>query len=318
MAKINFSFNGVEYSVDESALSDAAAELHNHLSTAMSGSGSMVTFGGISYNIDSEKLSNYTDDFISHLGEIAGGDSNVVINGVKYFIDSAKVQDAVTDLEDVLGNLNSGSGATVDKYSWEAVFASIDAGTYATDYAIGDSIPLDLGSEGLINMQIAAFDADDLADGSGKAPITWIAKELLATKHVFHSSKTLEEGWIASDIRSYLKDTIKPMIPSLVRNAIVEVTKDYRGLGIDGYTADYVWLPSYYNELVNGRETAKYLNLFPDAETLKKCIVGTTTPVDWWTRGFNTEQSYRIVTDDGDFSNPRPNRENGVCLCFCT
>lgn len=67
--------------------------------------------------------------------------------------------------------------------AWEAVFASIDAGTYATDYAIGDTVPLDLGSEGVVNMQIAAFDADDKADGSGKAPISWISKELLATSH---------------------------------------------------------------------------------------------------------------------------------------
>lgn len=32
-------------------------------------------------------------------------------------------------------------------------------------------------------MQIAGFDVDDLADGSGKAPISFIGKELLATSH---------------------------------------------------------------------------------------------------------------------------------------
>ena len=71
----------------------------------------------------------------------------------------------------------------VYKWSWEGVLARIDNGTYATEYAIGDTIPLDLGNEGVVNMQIAAFDADDLADGSGKAKITWISKELLATSH---------------------------------------------------------------------------------------------------------------------------------------
>lgn len=64
------------------------------------------------------------------------------------------------------------NASSADKYTRDAVFASIDKGTYATDYAIGDTVPLDLGSEGLINMQIVAFDTDDLADGSGKAPIT--------------------------------------------------------------------------------------------------------------------------------------------------
>ena len=31
-------------------------------------------------------------------------------------------------------------------------------------------------------MQIAAFDADELADGSGKAAMTWISKQLLKTE----------------------------------------------------------------------------------------------------------------------------------------
>ena len=87
-----------------------------------------------------------------------------------------------SSIEALLSGAAGGGGGNDDTPTeWAAVFTSIKAGTYATDYAIGDTVPLDLGAEGIINMQIAAFDTDDLADGSGKAPITWISKELLAT-----------------------------------------------------------------------------------------------------------------------------------------
>ncbi len=59
---------------------------------------------------------------------------------------------------------------------WVELFTSINNGTYTTEYAIGDLIPLDLGTLGAVNMEIIAFDADDLADGSGKAPVTLLVK----------------------------------------------------------------------------------------------------------------------------------------------
>lgn len=322
MAKIDIIFNDIKYSVEESSFVEAAAKLQSHLSTAMSGSGSVITFGGISYNIDSEKLSNYTDDFVSHLGEIAGGDSKVVVNGVEYFIDSAKVQDAVAGLETVLGNLNSGSEMPpeepVDKYSWEAVFASIDAGTYATDYAIGDCVPLDLGSEGLINMQIAAFDADDLADGSGKAPITWIAKELLKTKQRMGAGDYDDTGWQGTELRSYLKNTIKPMIPQTVRNAIVDVSKQSVTEPWTEYGVEDVWLPSYYGEIASGTAGWKYQSLFPDDASKAKCIVGETTAIDWWSRSCAGFNSFYCVRTDWRPATVRSNKYYGVCLCFCT
>ena len=45
---------------------------------------------------------------------------------------------------------------------------------------------LDLGDEGSISMQIIAFDGDNKADGSGKAPITWFSQQVLPTPHAFN------------------------------------------------------------------------------------------------------------------------------------
>ena len=65
--------------------------------------------------------------------------------------------------------------------SWEEILAAVANGTYKTKYQVGDTKILDVGSEGSVCMQIAAFDADTLADGTGKAPISWISEQLLIT-----------------------------------------------------------------------------------------------------------------------------------------
>lgn len=107
MANINFSFNNVDFSVDESALSTATDNLKTHLETVMSGSGAKINLGGAAYNIDSAKLSAASNDFIAHLGTIAGSGSKVVVNGTEYGIDHAKVAGAISDLHTAFGNIGT-------------------------------------------------------------------------------------------------------------------------------------------------------------------------------------------------------------------
>ena len=101
MAKINISFNNKNYFIDESLVSAASDALRSHLSTVMNGSGAVIGLGGTSYNVDSTKLQTATNDFITHLGTIAGNGSKVVVGGVEYGIDSTKVAGAVAELEAV-------------------------------------------------------------------------------------------------------------------------------------------------------------------------------------------------------------------------
>ena len=111
MAKINILFDNKNYNIDESAFSSASANLKNHLSTVMNGSGAVINIGGISYNVDSAKLSTAMNAFTTHLGTISGSGSKLVVNGVQYNINSAKLSDAITELHDVLGGLHSDGGS---------------------------------------------------------------------------------------------------------------------------------------------------------------------------------------------------------------
>lgn len=214
---------------------------------------------------------------------------------------------------------------------WDDVFDAVEDGTYKSKYAVGDTIPLNLGSEGKINMQIAAFDADDLADGTGKAAISWVAKELLKTKRRMNVAYTegvegtgSYYGWEQSEMRRYLDETIKGLMPQNVRNQILSVVKTQYAVGMTGSdytktTHDEVWLLTSSE----ARSTGIYGGIFTDAgssacTSRQKCIVGTSTPVKWWTRHSINSLTYHAMYADGNYDNDACENQYGVCIGFCT
>lgn len=57
------------------------------------------------------------------------------------------------------------------------------------------------------------FNHDDLADGSGKAGITFGMKELMADVHNMNSANTNVGSFVGSEMFSYLRDTVLPSLP---------------------------------------------------------------------------------------------------------
>lgn len=130
--------------------------------------------------------------------------------------------------------------------SWDTIIANIDNGTYSTKYKIGNYKPLDLGTEGIINMQIVAMDADELASG-GTAPLTFLGMELLNT----NLRRTgANPQWDTVNLRTDLQNLVLPVMPSNVKARLQSVRKVSSGYSngsvtISGcITYDKVWLPS--------------------------------------------------------------------------
>ena len=208
--------------------------------------------------------------------------------------------------------------------SWDAILANKN---YATDYAIGDTKYLDLGTEGLHLMEIVAFDEDDKADGTGKAGITWLSKRLLNTPKAMKASASTSNGWESSIVRSYLKNIVKPLIPENVRNAIVEVTKVQSlysgGLIVNGQTtSDDVWIPSVhelYPTATNYENTgATYGDNFGSKYWAKRTLAMVSQI--WWLRSVYNSGSFRSVYVDGSGTggyNPATNQRY-IALGFCT
>lgn len=229
----------------------------------------------------------------------------------------------------------------IDPYTWDAVAKNISAGTYASVYKVGDLVPLDLGTEGQINMQIAAFDADDLADGSGKAPISWISKELLNVQHQMNPAVSGDAtngytegtgsvgGWEKCEMRTYMQNTIKSLISADVKAMIKPVTKysminDTTGTSVkDIATTDEIWIPGY-REMLGGTsyETLgpAYTTLFNSNSARIKYKVGSSSANGWWLRSAQSGKPERFasVNASGAANSGIANYTYATALGFCT
>lgn len=347
--------------------------------------------------------------------------------------------------------------------SWDEIISACEDGTYATKYKVGNYKALDLGTEGIVNMQIVAKNKDPLANGSGNAPLTWISMEMLSSTHrmnpdtaynnksvpsftasgntwtsqnrytiskakatwtltatstgtvtityntsngylgrnkittlkvngtavatnysntnaathtvtvsvgdevvvyceydlldasynyyatitfsstgTFTTASSIENadtrdtsspvsgtgmigGWENTELRTYLKNTIKPLIPSTVRNAIKEVTKytfiyNASSIAINNMaTTDDVWIPSVREVFGNyGNESnAPYYNLaFPDNASRIKNFNGSAG--DWWLRSAsNNTRGYNVDAMGGQSNYSSVTIWRGVVLGFC-
>lgn len=227
-------------------------------------------------------------------------------------------------------------------YTWDAVIANCASGKYASIYRIGDTIPLDLGSEGIVNMEIVGIDVDELADGSGVAPLTWISKELLGTSKrmnpelVTNDDGTYQEGtgtiggWSKTEMHTYMNGTVKNLIPENVRTGIKTVNKTYygyknstssSGTSFRDVCADDCWIPSY-REIFGGTSCENsgpiYSAVFNSAETRKKTKYNSSSTSRWWLRSANNASGFRYVTVSGYYSSSIAYDSNGVALGFCT
>ena len=232
------------------------------------------------------------------------------------------------------GGGDDGGDKPFDELTWDQVIASTKTGKYKT-FTVGDMKELDLGTEGIVHMQIVGIDVDDLADGSGKAPLTFISKELLNTRHRMNpeltpSSAPYDEGtgtiggWEKSEMRTYLKNTVKPLIPQAVRSGIKEVTKysqiyNSAGSSVNNVsTTDDVWIPSR-REVFGNMETSGpvYTDLFADANSRKKSKVGATSASSWWLRSATSDAAFNSVSSGGDSYNSNATHSYCVTLGFC-
>ena len=215
--------------------------------------------------------------------------------------------------------------------SWEQIIAASRDGSYRDRYRIGDTKELDMGSEGVITMKLVAMDEDELADGSGKAPMTWVADELLKSEHNMNYTDTNKGGWEASGMRAWLRETVLPLMPEEVRSGIKEVTKysysyeEQKGVT----TTDTIWIPSarevfladdpdWVNDCYE-KDGAAYTEVFKDDDSRVRGRAGASGASWWWLRSaiYYYDFSFIFVFSDGSYYSNGASREGGVVVGFC-
>ena len=154
-------------------------------------------------------------------------------------------------------------------------------------------------------MQLVGIDADDKADGTGKAPTTWISKNIIDNVKL-------------TDFRGgYIQNTFVPLIPSDVLSGISSVTKLN---GNYDSTQERVWAPNCYEiGLTNQYDTqsgTKYSSYFKSNGSRIKKLKGATK--GWWTRS-KINGYYYYVGQDGlvGGSSAAGGLYEGLVIGFC-
>ena len=198
--------------------------------------------------------------------------------------------------------------------SWSTIFANEDNGTYKTVYSLGDIKYMYLNGTPM-PMQIVAFD-------EGTSKISWVCKSILDA-HYMNPTGDTTGGWASCDMRSWLRNTIYPMIDSTIRNRIVAVTKDYYDAKTSSRLtiSDTVWIPSEYE--IFGTTSYEnsgtlYTGVFTDATSRIKKFGLNGSASFWWLRSAGSGAGFRSVSGSGLAFNGVAYGTYGVVLGFCT
>ena len=219
------------------------------------------------------------------------------------------------------------------KDSDEVFFQKLANGTAVEEYNIGDTKTISLGSEGDIELVITAKNADELADGSGNnAGLTITCKTALKTAHRMNPSGSNAEGtgaiggWGKCEMRTYLNETIWPLLPAALR-ASIKTVKKYSDiyntsatLVHDDVTEDKIWLLSA-REVFGSRTTYEqngpiYSVLFTNTDTRIRSDPDGKN-VEWWLRSASMATYFRYVQTSGVDSGYYAYNNRAVVFGFC-
>lgn len=237
---------------------------------------------------------------------------------------------------------------TVDNPNWDAInpywstiandITSYKNGTLSKDdfiakYPIGGRmiIPINLSDGTVIaDLEIIGHNHDDLADGSGKSPITFFCVDLPNIKKPI-DDPTDDDNWADCDIRVFTNGELFDAFPEELKAIIQSVSKISDG-GLNNQTLviteEKVWLASYdevgftnSNFALLGQGTI-YEDIFStDNSSRIKYITDSTSQGGWWLRSSyrsdNSSTLFVQVTKIGSSYGYFPYSALYVAFGFC-
>lgn len=198
--------------------------------------------------------------------------------------------------------------------------SSLSYDDFTAKYPIGGRmiVPVEL-SDGtaVADIEIIGYNHDDLADGSGKAPLTFFCVDLPQILHRMNDESTNEGGWEASEMREFTNGELFNALPDELKAIIKPISKVSDGGASNKTlitTTDSCWLASYdevgltsgNNNLTGQGEL--YDDIFSsNKDSRKKYITDDTAAGGWWLRSSyysnnSSSMFWRITNNGGSYS----------------
>ena len=214
-------------------------------------------------------------------------------------------------------------GQTLENYSWADIGAISKAGKAEEYFLVGDQKNIKINGVDYA-VEIVGFNHDDLADGSGKAGITFGMVDSLSTYYPMNASNTNVNGWGGSVRRSELQTTVFAQLDADLQKVIKTVNKSTsagnKSSTINIY-ADTLFLFSE-TELFGttsysvGSEGKQYAKFTTNASRIKK-VNGTAR--SWWERSprLSTSTEFCYVSATGTAGTNSASGNAGIAFGFC-
>lgn len=210
--------------------------------------------------------------------------------------------------------------------SWEVISEASSSGIASSVWNVGDEINITLTTNETLTLVILGFDHDDLADGSGKAGITFGMKNLMAATRPINSSNSMNGGfpaselhqWLQNDLYNSLPSDLKPFVKTVNKKCSTGTTQSTVGnyqMKIFLLTDSEIYNPSS-NYLNEGDRYAYYEN---GGLTRKKLSNGNGDEIKWWSRNRRTNYTSGYSLNGSSVVNWQTEPENywGICFNFC-
>lgn len=213
--------------------------------------------------------------------------------------------------------------------TWEQIHDMVQAAingqlTLSSHWAVGDTKPVTLTTNKVIELQIAGFNHDTYSDGV-TVPVTFVMKDCLNTKAMMNNSDTNSGGYPASAMKTYVETNIYNKLPSDLKAIVAPVKKKCYTTYNQASSlseADYnVWLlaeaevfDSVSYTIGNGEGT-KY-PIFTDNASRVKKVNGSANR--WWLRSASNDPGFFVhVHSDGNVSHSFAAQMRGIVVGLC-
>jgi hypothetical protein len=252
-------------------------------------------------------------------------------NGSTSYIVTCGNVEAMVDVEKYYGIYPVGivPESSLHNMTWPEIADIAASGNAAGTFGAGDEKDIQLTTGEVLTLQIYGFNHDDLADGSGKAGITFGMKDLMADMRAMNSANTNAGGFTGSAMYTWLQGDLYNALPTDLKAVLKTVSKK-TSAGSQSITmnTDDMKIFLFSEVEVFGAvdyslegEGAQYPIFTDSASRIKRFSNGAGAANSWWERSPTARSpvySFCVASNAGKaFAITSASNPSGVCFGFC-